>query len=277
MMLFNDNPDSQSKMKRRHTIGLKGVLNSRELGGYRMKDGRTIKRGKLLRTAQLKNATSADIKKLSKKYHLDTIIDLRVPAERLKAPDPKIDGVKHTSLSPLGIGIPTFDLGSSSHIKALADAMETGIVNTYQTNMYHMLVTEDSAIKAYRQMFVELMNANGKTVLWHCVDGKDRTGIAAALILSALGADRDTIMADYLVSNKFNAKLVRDKYKKVLDATHSRRIARDISMDPSVRREWMEHALNTIDKEYGSMYSFLVNQLGMTPDKQKKLRDLYLK
>lgn len=277
MMLFNDNPESQAKMNRRHAIGLKGVLNSRELGGYRMKDGRSIRRGKLLRTAQLKNATESDIRKLSKKYHLDTIIDLRVPTERLKDPDPKIDGVKHTTLSPLGIGIPIFDLGSSAHIKALVDAMETGVVNTYMTNMYHMLVTEDNAIKAYRQMFVELMNANGKTVLWHCVDGKDRTGVAAALILSALGADRDVIMADYLNTNKFNAKLVRESYKKVLDATHSRRIARDISLDPAVKREWMEHALNTIDKTYGSMDSFLVNQLDMSHEKQKKLRDLYLK
>lgn len=277
MMLFNDNPENQAKLSRRHSIGLKGVLNSRELGGYKMQDGRTIRKGKLLRTAQLKNATSSDIRKLSKKYHLDTIIDLRVPTERLKAPDPRIDGVKHTTLSPLGIGIPIFDLSSSEHIKALANAMETGVVNTYMTNMYHMLVTEDSAIKAYRQMFVELMNAGGKTVLWHCVDGKDRTGVAAALILSALGADRDVIMADYLVSNKFNAKLVKDSYKKVLDATHSRRIARDISLDPSVKREWMEHALNTIDKTYGSMYSFLVNQLGMTPEKQQTLREYYLK
>lgn len=275
-MLFNDDPENQSKSKRR-SIGLKGVLNSRELGGYRMKDGRTVKKGKLLRTAQLKNATSGDIKKLSRKYHLDTIIDLRVPTERLKAPDPKIDGVKHTTLSPLGIGIPIFDLGSSEHIKALVDALETGVVNTYMTNMYHMLVTEDNAIKAYSRMFDELMDANGKTVLWHCVDGKDRTGVAAALILSALGAGRDVIMADYLVSNKFNAKLVRDSYKKVLDATHSRRIARDISLDPAVKREWMEHALNTIDSEYGSMDSFLVNQLGVTEEKQKTLRDLYLK
>ncbi len=277
MALFNPSAARQARQHNRHSIGLKGVRNSRELGGYRTADGRTIRRGKLLRTAQLEKATPADLRRLSEHYHLNTICDLRIPTERLRAPDPRIDGVEHISLSPLGIGIPTLDIHSKESTQALVHALKTGIVDAYMTNMYRMLVTEKTAIDAYHEMFVELLGADGKTFLWHCVDGKDRTGVAAALILSALGADREVIMADYLNSNRYNAKRVTETYKKVLDATHSVKLATDASTHPSVQKDWINHALDTIDREYGSMDRFLREQMGLTSEKTAFLREAYLK
>ena len=272
------NPAGYQAMKHnRHSIELHGVRNARELGGYRTKDGKKIRYGKLLRTAQLAGATPKDIERLSNKYNVNTIIDLRLPTERLAAPDPDIDGVEQIDLSPLGVGMPSLTFKSIQDVRAMADAIQTGVVDAFMTNQYHMLVTEETALRAYRNMFDEILQADGKTVLWHCVDGKDRTGVAAALIMSALGVDRETIIQDYLNTNVYNKSLMRDAHKKALKLTKSPKIANDFSLDPGVKREWLEHALNTITRDYGSMEHFLQKQMGLTDDRIRRLKKAYLK
>ena len=84
-------PESQS-------LGLSGVGNARELGGYACADGRAVKPGVFLRTAALANATEEDIWILKDDYHLSTIVDLRMATEVESAPDPEIEGVKYLHL-----------------------------------------------------------------------------------------------------------------------------------------------------------------------------------
>lgn len=61
---------AQALAYQKHSLGLTGVPNARDMGGYRTKDGRTIKFGKLFRTGELTDMTAADKKKLVRKYHL---------------------------------------------------------------------------------------------------------------------------------------------------------------------------------------------------------------
>ena len=77
------------------TIGLEGVSNARQLGGYTTEDGRTIKDGVLLRTGALSGATEADIDKLVNEYNLGYVVDFRTSSEIASAPDPEIDGVEN--------------------------------------------------------------------------------------------------------------------------------------------------------------------------------------
>ena len=84
------------------SILLTGVGNARELGGYPVADGRTVKRGVLLRSAKLRAATDEDIRKLTEEYHLGVVLDLRGAGELENAPDAQIEGVTYRNIDILG-------------------------------------------------------------------------------------------------------------------------------------------------------------------------------
>ncbi len=211
-----------------HSLGLSGVENARDLGGYRTADGKTVKKGVLLRTAALEHATADDIRILTKQYHLTQIIDFRTVKGAHKNPDPSINGVTETNL-PIHTSIKEKQPGANSS--------------------YVDMVTNPKSISAYRQFFTVLLSHKNGAVLFHCAAGKDRTGIASILLLSALNVDQDTVIQDYLLSNEYDA---------------------------SVEKEWAMTALHEINSRYGSMDAFLNRELGLTPEDRAKLKSMYL-
>ena len=80
------------------SLSLTGVGNARELGGYTAADGKTVKRGVLLRTAKLSDATEADVERLLSVYHLAVDVDFRGDGEVKKAPDPEMKGVEYLNI-----------------------------------------------------------------------------------------------------------------------------------------------------------------------------------
>ena len=160
-----------------HSLGLSGVKNARDLGGYRTADGKTVKAGLLLRTAALSDATAGDIKILTGKYHLTQMIDFRTNNGARKNPDPKISGVIETNLP--------IHTGAGGNLS------------------YMNMVTNPNSISAFRQFFAILLAHKNGAVLFHCAAGKDRTGVASILLLSVLNVEKSTILQDYLLSNKY--------------------------------------------------------------------------
>jgi protein-tyrosine phosphatase len=268
----------------RHSIGLTGVSNARELGGYKTTDGRTVKMGALLRTGKLSGAKSSDIAALTYTYGLSKVLDFRTDAEIAAGADPAMAGVKNIHIDILG--------SSSSSDKSLTgmysgsgDMVDNLIamvkymnndVDGYIGGTYKKFATDDSAIAGYRRMFAELLDSNGKTVLWHCTGGKDRAGTGAALILSALGADRETIVQDYMLTNDYNAKTLDYLYSAVMKKTGDKAMADNVRLLSGVSRSWIESVLDEIDGRYGSMDNFLRNQMGLTDADIAALRSAYL-
>ena len=101
------------------SLSLTGVGNARELGGYAAEDGKTVKRGVLLRTAKLVDAAEEDIERLLSVYHLAVDVDFRGDFEVEKAPDPEIEGVEY-----LNIHIIDEDAGPSDELQAEIAALE---------------------------------------------------------------------------------------------------------------------------------------------------------
>ncbi|MHA8110361.1 tyrosine-protein phosphatase [Lactobacillaceae bacterium Melli_B4] len=161
------------------------------MSGYTNSAGQTIKPKLLIRSAQLNKLTSADIHKLTKEYHVGVDVDFRTPSEVAKANDPKIDGVKYVK-APV-----VTDKENDADIKVFNQDGEKGML------LYYTYFINQNGRNEYKKLFHELLNApNDKAVLYHCSYGKDRTGFATALILTALGFDKQTIYKDYLLSNK---------------------------------------------------------------------------
>ena len=163
------------------------IQNKRDLGGIRTHDGRVIRKGMLIRSAQLFQANEEDLDGIS------TIIDLRTPGERKEAPD-QTHGRAYLPL-------PLFD-DVTAGISHESGAEDQGIPD--MAVLYGKLMRE--CADSFRKVLTAVMTHNFSTgaILWHCTEGKDRCGMTTALILEALGAERKDIMEDYLKTNLVN-------------------------------------------------------------------------
>lgn len=168
-------------------IPLKKLINTRDLGGLTVRDGRTIRPKRLLRSGALFEAAPEDCEVLLRDYHLKVIIDFRTSAERAGSPDPELPGVENFHLPVYdSVGFTRED-GSDENLSGLAMRL-TGHAaggDGWMTGLYRGFVT-DGAPK-YRQFFELLLKQREGAVLWHCTAGKDRAGTAAILLLRALG------------------------------------------------------------------------------------------
>ncbi|MCI1553122.1 MAG: tyrosine-protein phosphatase [Levilactobacillus sp.] len=246
-------------------IKLQGAENVRDLGGYRTKTGKTVKRHVLLRAAALNKLTKADAQKLKKVYHVRTDVDLRSKAEAAKAPDVKISGVTYKFDPVVKDVSQQFSMTSKDGVKI----MENG---------YKAMVTSVQGKKAYKQLFkILLKNPKGQAVLWHCTAGKDRTGIGTALVLSALGVSRKTVMSDYLLSNKYLAASNKAAIKQLKDKGADAATIKLMTDMMVVKKSYLNAAFSAINKKYGSVDKYLQKGLGLTKADRTKLQKLYLK
>lgn len=259
-------------------LGLDSIVNARELGGYVMPDGRIVKRGLLLRGGSLAKATREDLEALSEKYHLAKIFDFRTSMEVKQSPDQDVTGAKYLwfpafdeeSQEMEGMSLPSDayrDLGN--WLVKYANLPE---VQAVARNMYLSMVSSDFTQVQYAGFLQNIVNTPDGAVYWHCSQGKDRTGIGSAVLLAALGADRELIMQDYAISAEFYKEELEQYFRQV-DTDEEKAVLRTFI---SVNCEYFEDALDHIDKEYGSMYNFLTGPLCLMDNDIEALRNRYL-
>ena len=257
-------------------LGLESVQNARQLGGYCI-GKKQIKENLLIRTAKLSDMSAADSTLLSDKYKVQCIYDFRGKDEVETDPDVIPGNARHISLSISFSGDDSqssIKLDSQAEIiKMLLEYAEHPSVQGMCTGMYDLIFFEESSQEVYRKFFADLVNVDPKdgAVLWHCTQGKDRAGCASAMILAALGADRNLIMADYTLSKDYYDPLVSqipvqtEAQKTVINSL--------IGANPVI----FEAALDKIDAKYGSFVNYLTECIGVTPQMMKTLRERYLK
>ena len=153
-----------------------------------------------------------------------------------------------------------------------------GFINN---TLYVDFLCKERGRKAYRGFFeaVKSLEAEeGRSLLWHCTDGKDRTGLASMLLLSALGASRETIMEDYMMTNIFNGTRLAGAMKEAEKFGFSAdKTGVYLFMAGGVIREFMEHAIDTLEERYGSVPGYLSEELGVSKGDCVDLRDRFLK
>ena len=259
------------------TLGLEKVENARQLGGYYTEDGRRVKENMLLRSGKLINATEDDIAKLTDTYNLGTIVDLRTTSEIEQAPKPTIDGVED-------IHVPILD--EDSHSAAMTNIYGSDPVDaligmatdgTLSDDMYITTITSESAKKGFAEFFQILLdNEEGKAVLWHCTGGKDRTGTAAVLLLSALGVDEDTILDDFALTNEFFKGKIDYMGAEAAKKTDDQEIIDGVRTLTGVSRDFMKKMIDSLTDEYGSVENFIIEALNVSKDAIVKLQDMSL-
>lgn len=264
-----------------HSLELTGVSNSRELGGYAVGD-KYIKNGVLLRTGSLAGASSDMLRKLRDEYRLQTVVDFRMSDERKNAPDPEIKGVKNIHLPVIELEDYTEqDPDLTAKFANGGDRMALFELS-YGTRMlgpdlYVKFLLGDRGKRAYREFLRILLEAGEGAILWHCTDGKDRTGCAAMLLLSALGASRETIMRDYMLTNEYNAaqiEAVRQKTAAYPMPPEKREAL--LFMCGAVVKSYMTNVIETLENQYGSVSGYLEKELGVTNAELIQLKEKYL-
>lgn len=252
--------------------------NSRELGGYTNKNGKTIRSGVLLRTAKLNSAKPEDFRLLSEKYHVSTVIDFRSEKEREENPEPMVTGADSVWIDIIGPG-PASDAGKAvsntgGPIKQIIAMSQSGI-DPY--HFYIDIMQKEQALKGYRKFFdILLSTPSDRAVLWHCTAGKDRTGLAAVFILAVLDFDEDIMMEDYELTNIYRKDHIERILQKAKEYSDSPELMTSVRSMIGVLPETMEFFLHYCDDNFGSVKNFVKEKIGLTENEIDCLQQKYL-
>ncbi|MFB4310351.1 tyrosine-protein phosphatase [Actinomadura sp. GTD37] len=245
-------------------IELDGAVNARDLGGLPTTDGRSTRRGRVLRSDNLQDLSVADVRLLLDDYALKNVIDLRSDAEvRLEGPGPltRIPTVTVHQLSLFSEG------GRHTDVAADVDKALPWQDRTTGHYLGYLADRGDSIVAALR-----VMTRTDGSSLVHCAAGKDRTGVVCALALDVTGVTREAIVADYAqTGERLEAVLNRlrgsDTYAADLDSrpadTHRPHAA------------LMEKLFTRVDEEFGGTLGWLSGH-GWTPEDTDALRERLL-
>lgn len=262
------------KIKR---IKLKKLANTRDLGGYKTSDGKTVISKKLIRSGHLGNAPTVDIDTLVNEYNLKTVIDLRIDAEIKENPDNLPSCVEYIHFPLLDkefLGIARDEYSIKSWFNLFKDSDRRPEDVFY--DMYELLVFGERSSEYIPKIFDVLINNSEGSVLWHCSAGKDRVGIVTMLVLSALGVDKETVIEDFLATNRFCfAEIAKTRIFAPL-VIHDRRLRKCLAILMGVKREYLEKIFDKIEREYDSFEEFLFKQYGIDSEKTDILKSKYL-
>ena len=139
------------------------------------------------------------------------------------------------------------------------------------------LVGDELSRERYARFFEYLLAQEEGAVLWHCSAGKDRAGLGAALVLSALGVPEGTIREDYLLTNTYMQPandLLIAQLAKAAGVSEEKLAKVKIIFD--AKEAYFDSALNYIKNEYGTVTEYLKEALGIDEEKLQKLQRMYL-
>ena len=200
-------------------------------------------------------------KALLRDNNIKVVIDLRGPDEVEHLKDTNIKAIRFINL-PL---LPEKKEDEPSQIVTIKHMTLPDMPLAYR-----QLVKPDRK-EAWSKIFDLLINNKEGAILFHCSAGKDRTGVLSAVILTALGIDKETIYQDYLLTNEKPLY-----YKKM--ALEMDEESREIFLDYfQAKKEYLDAAFDEIIKTYGSFDNFLLETCLIDNNKLAILKDKYLK
>jgi protein-tyrosine phosphatase len=248
-------------------LPLQGGRNFRDLGGYPTVDGRHVKWGLLYRSGSMHGLTAADYTELQRRG-IRVVCDLRDTRERAAEP---VDWPARGAPRVLSDDylLDTRDFLPAGAMKDWTPAAARAAMTASYPKMLGQFRGQ------YRRMFAELL-AGHAPLAFNCSAGKDRTGIAAALLLTALGVPRETVVEDYLLTNRYldAAKLLASPAQADTPWAH---------LPPGVTaalaaadRRYIEAALAVLDQHAGGATGWLHDEMGLSAADIERLRTAYL-
>jgi len=246
-------------------INLEGAHNFRDIGGIKTKDGKFIKMGRIYRSDKLSELTESDLNTLQR-LGVRSVNDLRTQTEVDKEPDniPEKSGITYRHLP---VGNDSLMAGSEKEMmQKLKD------LKPKESEKFMIDATANFPIdykESYKKLYAQL-NKEQLPLVFHCTAGKDRTGLATALLLDVLGVNKDVIYDDYLMSNFYRYDFIEEKVKKASIYGIDHKVLRPF-MD--VRKKYLVAAFDKIESEYGSVENYFKKGLGFTEEDISKWKN----
>lgn len=269
--------------EKEQTLNLSTISNARELGGYQTRDGKNVRKGVLLRTAALTDASQEELDSLINNYKLAAIIDMRASYELADDPEPVLEGVTQYNFKIMDEQMMAQRAAAIQDIltdpnvnpvKRMTAILEAGVISD---QMYVEFLQGDIGKAGFREFFrVLLETPEDNAVLWHCTNGKDRTGVAAMLLLGVLNVDEETIMEDFLLTNVFFETEISEMRKQLEPYIQDEAMLEEFMVaGKGVYAPYMQNAINYIKDNYGDIPGYAKAELGLTDADIVKLKKLY--
>ena len=223
------------------------LLNARDLGGYPTTDGAHTRWRSLLRADDLAQLNQAGAAALAD-YGVRTILDLRWPEEAARHPSPLLATLPQTRYERISLLTHTEDEWRLRSRDAAKELWKCAVLEHVRSELHHVL----SFIAA----------APCEPLLFHCVAGKDRTGLFAALLLALADATPEAIAQDYAMSEQ---NLRAGYLKRYADADPVR------ILDALRCPEESAHNMLRFLENAGGVRAYLA-QIGLTPQEIARLR-----
>lgn len=266
------------------TPSLSALCNTRDIGNQITENGKRIKPGCLFRSGELYEATEDEINYLNSYYNIGTIIDLRTSSEKQSKPDPLVKNTKYIFLPLLSedkVGITTKSTTENSTENYLDYVnLVKGLkipVQEYMANLYNNLVTDSYAIQQYNKFFHILLSSDeSESILWHCSIGKDRAGIISALVLSALGVNRENILIDYMKTNQNIKSRITYILQKAVKINSDPVFSDSLYNLLAACEVYLVSALDTIEQKYNTIKDYIIDCIGVDEYELNLLQQKYL-
>jgi protein-tyrosine phosphatase len=249
-------------------VPLEGGTNFRDLGGYRARDGRRVRWGRLYRSGHTAGLSARDQELLAS-------LGIRVCCDFRRDEERQIEPTRlPASTRIVGLAI---DPGSlSSFFGQIASGQATPEdMAAFMEHINRDFVHNHTG--QFRRMFEELLELEDGGFMINCAAGKDRTGFGAAMILAALGVDEATILEDYLLSARYfpiERELARVQRKYGGAAGERFDVAMILPM-METREEYLRAALDTIQRDFGGLENYLEQMLGIGSAERDALRERF--
>ncbi|WP_353229215.1 tyrosine-protein phosphatase [Novosphingobium sp.] len=240
-------------------LDFEGIHNFRDYGGYPARAGR-LARGRLWRSGQHAGATPADLARV-RDLNIATVIDLRGDSERAAYPCLRHDEFAGEVLFHPG---ETASLkGRAAHEEGFGAIRTAADAHVAMLRLYQGMAWRDVLVGTWRLYGAALATRDGASLL-HCLAGKDRTGVGAALIHHVLGVHHDDVIADFLLTNTAGNVEARIA---ALSANMAGRGLNDGAMRVimGVEAEWLDAAFAAIQERHGSVAAYAESILGLGP------------
>lgn len=252
-------------------LPLNGAFNFRDMGGLKTSDGRIVRKGLLFRAAELTGLTREDIQFLQR-FNIKYIFDYRREEEALSRPDPNIGNAKKERIPAI-----------------VEDNIATNMLQQTQfvkDREYFLKFTVEHFLKIYAELpiqnpsykrLMDLLKEPDKNLplIHHCTAGRDRTGIGSMIILRTLGVPYETVLEDYLLSNKTLEDYHNEIFEKVKQFFNKEEYIRFRESFP-LRREYLDQANNAIIETYGDFETYLEEEFSITKNLRKEIQEFCL-
>ena len=263
-VIHKDNIAYQSEDHRK--IVFDGTSNTRELGGYKTEDGRSLKWGVLYRSDKLSELTDADQEYLLQ-LGIKRVIDFRSSEEKQNEPDQLPSTLKYIEMP----------IGADGAIRPKVEAILKGDLNEdvgailVETNKEFI-----SDFSGVYKGFIESLIENQEPTLFHCTAGKDRAGFAAALVLLAVGVPEKIVIEDYMKTNKYTEETIQDYINKINLYSLGSVDAEILRPLLGVEERFIRAALDEIKQKYGSVENFIRDELKIRDESIIELKNFLL-